>query len=276
MHRLDRQTGGVLLFALDPNINSLMQQQFMNYDIQKTYLALVRGFTEDKGSVDKALKTEKGHVQEALTHYTTLKRFEVPIAVGKFSSSRYSLVEVKPKTGRTHQIRRHFTHISHPIIGDRRHGCNRQNNLFRDNALLGIGTMFLHASALTFIHPITEVEVAVQAELQEPFQQILEKLGAMSASDIAYIPPPPSPSLPLAGNDDTGDTYCDTANVPKKNQKNGHDTTETETTVGAPCHVVDDNISTTTSAEESTTKEPNEISEALQSQLSKRQKIIGI
>lgn len=204
MHRLDRQTGGVLLFALDTNINSLLQQQFMNYEVQKTYLTLVRGFTEDEGSIDYALKTDKGTVQEAISDYTTLRRFEVPIALGKFTTSRYSLVQVKPKTGRTHQIRRHFAHIAHPIIGDRRHGCHRQNNLFRDHDLLGLETMLLHASSLTFTHPVTKVEVSLQAELQTPFQAIVDKLGDMSVPSDLLSTAPPIPS-PLPDAKDSGD-----------------------------------------------------------------------
>jgi hypothetical protein len=168
-----------------------MQKQFLNYEVQKTYLTLVRGFTEEVGSIDYALKTDKGNSQEAISHYTTLQRFEVPISLGKFSTSRYSLVEVKPKTGRTHQIRRHMAHISHPIIGDRRHGCNRQNNLFRDHAILGLDTMLLHASSLTFTHPVTDVEICLHAELQTPFQLIVDKLGAMSVpSELLFTSPP--------------------------------------------------------------------------------------
>jgi len=182
VHRLDRQTGGVLLFALDSDSTRKVQQQFVSHDVDKSYLSLVRGFTEDQGTIDRPLKTDRGNMQDALTHYKTVQRFEVPIAMGKFNSSRYSLVEVTPKTGRTHQIRRHFAHISHPIIGDRRHGCNRQNNLFRDHELLGLQTMLLHASSLKFKHPETSVEMMLNADLQTPFRMIVDALTAISLS----------------------------------------------------------------------------------------------
>lgn len=201
-HRLDRQTGGVLIFALDSDVNSAMQQQFLNCKVQKTYITLVRGFTHDAGTIDYALKTEKGTVQEALTTYSTIRRFEVPIALGKFSTSRYSLVRVTPRTGRNHQIRRHFAHIAHPIIGDRRHGCHRQNNLFRDHDQLGLDTMLLHASLLTFSHPMTGADLSIGAELQSPFQAIVDRLDMMSPpSDLLDTSPPcpPSDACPAGG-----------------------------------------------------------------------------
>jgi tRNA pseudouridine65 synthase len=171
------------LFALDSDMNSKLQQQFLRYECGKTYLALVRGFTDDQGTIDYPLKTDRGNLQDALSHYTTVQRFEVPIALGKFKTSRYSLVEVKPKTGRTHQIRRHFAHISHPIIGDRRHGCNRQNNLFRDHDSLQLDTMLLHASSLKFTHPVSQEDVTLEAELRTPFRAIVTALADMSLSN---------------------------------------------------------------------------------------------
>ena len=182
-HRLDRKTAGALLFALHPACNSLMQQQFANGAVDKTYLALVRGFTPDEGVIDYPLKREDGVEQAALTRFNTLRKIEIPIPFGKHSSSRYSLVELRPETGRFHQLRRHMAHIFHPIIGDRPHGCNKQNKLWKEQ--LNMTTMLLHASRLSFQHPITGQEISVAAPLQAEFSDVmrmLESLGNQSNS----------------------------------------------------------------------------------------------
>ena len=171
VHRLDRKTSGVLLFALNEDMNRIMQEGFMNKKVKKKYLALVRGFTPASGVIDYALTNEKGKVQDAITHFTTLKTYELPIPFGKQESSRYSLVEVNPETGRMHQIRKHFAHIFHPIIGDRPHGCNKQNKLFLER--WNMNTMLLHASEITFEHPETSQSIIINAEIGDEFTRIL-------------------------------------------------------------------------------------------------------
>jgi tRNA pseudouridine65 synthase len=175
VHRLDRKTGGVLLFALTPEINALMNHQFSENKVSKKYFAVVRGFTPDEGIIDYALENEVGTLKEAITNFTTLQRTEIPVTLGKFQSSRYSLVEVKPDTGRMHQIRKHFAHIFHPIIGDRPHGCNKQNRMFKER--WSMDTMLLHAHELSFLHPITKVQTTVHAPLQDEFLRCLEILN---------------------------------------------------------------------------------------------------
>ena len=172
VHRLDRKTSGVLLFALDAEMNSMMQRAFMDRKVDKTYLALVRGYTLDAGSIDYPLLDEKGRSFESLTQYQTKERYEIPVASGKHASSRYSLVEVKPETGRMHQIRKHFAHIFHPIIGDRPHGCNKQNKLFLEK--WNMNSMLLHAYELKFVHPQTNENVHITAEISEDFQKTLK------------------------------------------------------------------------------------------------------
>jgi tRNA pseudouridine65 synthase len=166
-HRLDRKTGGVLLFALDEDTDRSMKMLFAENEIDKTYLAIVRGWTEDSGEIDYALTRDDGKVQEALTKYKTVERTEINVPFGKHATSRYSLVEVKPQTGRMHQIRKHMAHIFHPIIGDRPHGCNKQNKLFKDK--WGINTMMLHANEASFIHPVTKSKVGISAPWQNEF-----------------------------------------------------------------------------------------------------------
>jgi tRNA pseudouridine65 synthase len=164
VHRIDRKTGGILLFAFNKEVEIAMQKAFMENQVSKKYLAIVRGHTPDTESIDYPLRKENGTLQDAFTSYTTLKRAELDIALGKHPTSRYSLVEAVPTTGRMHQLRKHLSHIFHPIIGDRTHGCNKQNKLFLEQ--WEMTTMLLHASQLTFKHPISDDEVMIEAFIQ--------------------------------------------------------------------------------------------------------------
>lgn len=174
-HRLDRKTGGALLFALDKETEISMQQQFMNNEVKKRYLAVVRGFAPDEGEIDYPLAKENGTLQDAFTRYKTLQRAELDVAFGKHPTSRYSLVEAAPETGRMHQLRRHFSHIFHPIIGDRTHGCNKQNKLFKER--WEMNTMMLHASQLQFRHPVTQGPVQIEAPLRPEFVSVMAMMG---------------------------------------------------------------------------------------------------
>lgn len=174
-HRIDRKTGGVLLFALSKEVEKTMQQQFMNNRVHKKYLAIVRGHTPDSGEIDYPLRKENGTLQDAFTAYRTLQRAELPVPLGKHETSRYSLVEAEPTTGRMHQLRKHFAHIFHPIIGDRTHGCNKQNKLFKEK--WEMTTMLLHASQLSFTHPVTNEPVTIKAELQPKFLAVMSIMG---------------------------------------------------------------------------------------------------
>ncbi|WP_295670252.1 pseudouridine synthase [uncultured Mucilaginibacter sp.] len=174
-HRLDRKTGGVLLFALSKEVEKLMQQQFQENRVDKKYLAIVRGFTDDEGEIDYALRKENGTLQEAFTRYKTLACAELDVPLGNHPTSRYSLVEANPATGRMHQLRKHFSHIFHPIIGDRTHGCNKQNKLFKERWQLD--TMLLHASQLSFHHPVTKAPIHIEAPLQAEFLRVMGIMG---------------------------------------------------------------------------------------------------
>ncbi|HYG37851.1 MAG TPA: pseudouridine synthase [Cytophagales bacterium] len=173
-HRLDRKTSGVLLFALNEEINREMHDQFSKRLIHKKYKAIVRGYTEDEETIDYPLKKENGTLQEAVTKYRTIKRTELNIPLGRHETIRYSLVEVTPITGRMHQIRKHFAHILHPIIGDRPYGCNKQNRFFKGR--WNMDTMMLHADSLSFFHPVKNCQVSISAGIQAEFQAVLTKL----------------------------------------------------------------------------------------------------
>lgn len=175
VHRLDRKTSGVLLFALNADVNRALNIQFDRGEPSKTYWAVVRGFTPDSETIDYPLMKENGQMQEAVTEYKTLQRVEIPVALGKHQTQRYSLVEVKPQTGRMHQIRKHFDHIRHPIIGDRPYGCNKQNKLFLER--WNMKTMLLHASELTVQHPISGENLSIRASIHAEFQRSIQFLG---------------------------------------------------------------------------------------------------
>lgn len=171
VHRLDRKTSGVLLFAFTPELNSSLQQQFMRGEVDKKYLALLRGFAPENGCIDYPLVNSKGKSQEAITAFTVLEQFELQVPFGKHLTSRYSLIEARPTTGRMHQLRKHFAHILHPIIGDRPYGCNKQNKLFLE--MWQLNDMLLHASSVAFIHPITGNRLEIVAQIHFEFERIL-------------------------------------------------------------------------------------------------------
>ncbi|MNT49381.1 tRNA pseudouridine synthase C [compost metagenome] len=149
-----------------------MHQQFQNGEVKKKYLAVLRGHAPDQLDIDYPLLKENGAMQEAFTSFVTLKRAELDIPFGKHQTSRYSLVEAEPTTGRMHQLRRHFAHIFYPIIGDRKHGCNKQNKFFKEQ--WEMTTMLLHASELAFVHPVTKQEIKLKCSVQSEFSRVNE------------------------------------------------------------------------------------------------------
>ncbi len=179
-HRLDRKTSGLLIFALNKDVLKVMNQIFQDNAIKKEYLALVRGWTLDEFTIDKALPKENGSLQEALTHFKTLECIEKPWENGKFKTSRYALVKVFPVTGRMHQIRRHLNHFRHPIIGDRPHGCNKQNKFLKEK--FDISTMYLHALKVEFNHPISGKPMILKAPLSEEFRLAKDEIFQFTTS----------------------------------------------------------------------------------------------
>lgn len=171
LHRLDRATSGVLLFALDAETATAMGQQIMAHQLDKRYLAVVRGFTDPSGCIDHPLATgDHRPDQPALTRYRRLATMELAEPVGRYPVARYSLVEAQPESGRTHQIRRHFKHIFHPLIGDTTYGEGRHNRLFR--RLFACHRLLLHAVELKLVHPWTQQDLAVRAPTEGDFRHI--------------------------------------------------------------------------------------------------------
>ena len=186
LHRLDRPTSGLLVFALDSDTARLVNEQWAERSVEKTYHAVVRGYVDDSGIIDYPLKEELDKIadkdargdkeaQQAVTEYRCLKRIELPFKVSKkHDTSRYSLVELKPKTGRKHQLRRHMSHIRHPIIGDSRHGEGRHNRFFRDQ--FGCDRLLLAATQIRFQHPhskeILDLSIDIPDELLRAFAYV--------------------------------------------------------------------------------------------------------
>ena len=161
-HRLDRATSGCLVIALDPAHVAPLANALANG--QKTYLALVRGqVQEDEFTVDRALKDDRGRMKEAQTRFRILASSPDP---------RCSLVEARPKTGRTHQIRRHLVGLSHPILGDSKHGDTRENRRWREN--WGLPRLALHCRSIAFQPFDTPVEITapLPADLRGLLQQM--------------------------------------------------------------------------------------------------------
>jgi len=175
VHRLDRKTGGLLLFAFEKDVEIALHQQFQNTLVKKKYLAVLRGHSPDQQDIDYPLAKENGTIQEAFTSFRTIERAELAVPFGKHETSRYSLVEATPTTGRMHQLRRHFAHIFYPIIGDRKHGCNKQNKFFKEN--WEMTTMLLHASELEFSHPVSGELIQLKAETGTEFNRMKALMG---------------------------------------------------------------------------------------------------
>ncbi|RLM25918.1 tRNA pseudouridine(65) synthase TruC [Brenneria alni] len=186
VHRLDRPTSGVLLFALSSDVARLLSQQLERHQMQKTYHAVVRGYVMDEGVIDYALTEELDKIadkfadpdkapQPAVSHYQSLARAEMPVAIGRYLTSRYSLLELTPQTGRKHQLRRHMSHISHPIIGDSAHGDLRQNRGM--DAHFSCDRLMLHASRLRLAHPVSGDALTLQARWDAPWQGVMAQFG---------------------------------------------------------------------------------------------------
>jgi len=116
-------------------------------------------------------KVEKKAAKEALTHFQRLATYELPYSDGRFDSSRYSVIKLRPKTGRKHQIRRHLKHISHPIIGDVKYGKGEHNRLFKDH--LSSHRLLLAATKISFPHPVTDKVLSLECPLEGNFQDTL-------------------------------------------------------------------------------------------------------
>ena len=177
-HRLDRATSGVLLVARSPDMASALGEQFMGRTVSKRYLAVVRGWPDpSEGTVDYPLpgSRDTGPRREATTDFRRLATVEVDIPLGRYEKQRYALVVAEPRTGRFRQIRKHFAHIHHPIVGDSQHGRGDHNRLFKQH--FSSHRLLLHAQRLTFHHPATQAPLVIEAGLDETWLKLAERFG---------------------------------------------------------------------------------------------------
>jgi tRNA pseudouridine65 synthase len=186
VHRLDRPTSGVLLFALSAAMATQIGALFAAQQVTKRYIAIVRGYTDEEGKIDYALREKLDKIadkkaqkdkpaQEAQTSYQRLAQFELPHAVGRYNSARYSLLELTPHTGRKHQLRRHMAHIRHPIVGDTSHGDGTQNKFIKQQyGFLGLA---LSCASLSFVHPIKQQQIEIKADFDLRMLNMLSQWG---------------------------------------------------------------------------------------------------
>ncbi len=173
VHRLDKGTSGVLVFALSAEVARTLGLAFESGEgLQKAYRAMVRGWPSEQGLIDHPLKrmpddmrTEREEIQPAQTRYQTLRRGVLPIAQGEFPSLRWAEVQLQPLTGRRHQLRRHMKHIAHPIIGDATHGKGTLNRAIAEH--LGLARLWLHALQLSLAHPVSGQTLTITASLEQ-------------------------------------------------------------------------------------------------------------
>ena len=191
VHRIDVGTEGVLVFALNKSTAAFLSQQFQLGAVKKTYFALARGWTDDEGTIEIPLELDSTNVPvRSITRYRTRARVELPYKIGKrHATSRYSLVEAFPETGRYHQVRRHLARLAHPLVGDAMHGDSHHNRYFREQ--LGLGGLWLKAKAIEFKHPVTGESVYIESAWSARWKKLFatleldEPAGRPAASSIA-------------------------------------------------------------------------------------------
>ncbi|MDC7223620.1 MAG: pseudouridine synthase [Spirochaetales bacterium] len=189
VHRLDRPASGVLLCANDSETARILCDSFIKGQMHKAYHAVVRGWVREAGEIDIPLqrykqgKVSKGpdkEFREALSLYKPLYTGEIPVPNNRFPSSRYSLIEAEPVTGRYHQLRRHLARIGHPIVGDTAHGDLRHNAILRQYCRNE--RLLLHARRLSFPHPFHDKTITVEAPYSPEFSETAEQIFPLGVS----------------------------------------------------------------------------------------------
>jgi tRNA pseudouridine65 synthase len=176
IHRLDRKTSGIILLASKKEYVSTFQALFTNKEIKKIYYGVVRGYSQDNRIIDSPVKGRDALVyKEAESHLKCLDKIELNIPVKPYDSSRYSLVELTPTTGRMHQLRIHMNKLSTPLINDAKYGDKNHNTMYGDQ--FGWKNLFLHAGSLAFTHPFSNQELFLKSSFSDDWIQLFEKFS---------------------------------------------------------------------------------------------------
>lgn len=180
IHRLDKPTSGVLLFAKHSEAAARVSEQLRSGEVSKSYLAVLRGYSKEEQEIDYPLRKiidrfgkpsyKSDEEQECHTSLKRLATMELPISIDKYPTSRYSLVFLQPHTGRRHQLRRHMKHISHPIIGDPKYGKSVHNNYFKEH--LQVERLLLASVGLQFSHPYSGEEITITQLPEDSFASL--------------------------------------------------------------------------------------------------------
>mgnify|MGYP002735274347 CR=1 FL=1 len=182
VHRLDRPTSGLMIVALSSAIAARLAEAFSGLRVAKRYLAVVRGIGPDDERLDYALREEDGSrpkaempAMAAITEVRRLDSVELPVRIDRYPSSRYSLMEARPLTGRRHQIRRHLSRRGYPIIGDAKHGKGLHNRFFAEQ--LDCPQLLLAAVGLSLEHPVSGEMLNLSCALDPVMTRLFERFG---------------------------------------------------------------------------------------------------
>jgi len=176
IHRLDRKTSGIILLASKREYVASFQALFTNNEIQKIYYGVVRGFSQEHLIIDSPVKGRDALVyKDAETQLKLLDKIILEIPVKPYKSSRYSLVELKPKTGRMHQLRIHMNKVSTPLINDAKYGDKNHDLMYAEQ--FGWRNLFLHAGSLEFIHPFANQKLTLKSSFSEDWIQLFQKFS---------------------------------------------------------------------------------------------------
>ena len=176
IHRLDRKTSGIILLASKREYVASFQALFTNNEIQKIYYGVVRGFSQEHLIIDSPVKGRDALVyKDAETQLKLLDKIILEIPVKPYKSSRYSLVELKPKTGIMHQLRIHMNKVSTPLINDAKYGDKNHDLMYAEQ--FGWRNLFLHAGSLEFIHPFANQKLTLKSSFSEDWIQLFQKFS---------------------------------------------------------------------------------------------------
>lgn len=178
INRLDRKTSGVILLSKSKEQVSIFQELFNNKTITKIYHALVRGHVLETTEINSPVKNEIGNYKDAQSLIRPIEYFSVDIPVEPYPTSRYTLLEMSPITGRTHQLRIHANKISHPIIGDHKYGNRHHNRMFEEK--LELPNLFLHCKETSFTHPLSNEKIQITAGYPSFWKTCFEELNKLT------------------------------------------------------------------------------------------------